>query len=259
MYTCVKTIRFSAIFSVLFAILTYIVSVNIESGFIQLYSIWMSNNFALTVAGGVFTGFFVMLLCEVQKYFENKRKAEDDMFAHIVTLYYQMYTIYRNIQDYLAHKSEKVPKNLLFYNMGIIEQEMGLISAIDYTTFSKKNMLSLFQKGFCKWINENLRPFTNSKYSLAIAVNQDGISNVKEGKDPNSITSTSPDTHKVLSILAQEIQPLLNKVDQQLQTIDNACGGRYSWQLRKQVLEKSWESILTDTFKSFLEKGSEYL
>ena len=259
MSTCVKTIRFSAICSALFAILTYTVSVNVEGGFFRLSSIWISNNFILTISGGIFTGFFVMLLCEIQKYFENKRKAEDGMFAHIAFLYFQLYAAYRNIQDFLADKSAIIPENFLFCNMGSIEQEIGLIPMIDYAPFSRKNALFSSHKEFCQWISEDLRSFTNSKYYLAIAVKQDRITNIQEGKQTDAVTSASPVTNRVLSILEKEIPPLLKKVDCQLEEIEKYCGGRYSWQVQKQAVEKSWKGILQNTFGIFLEKGSEHL
>ena len=252
MSTCVKTIRFSAAFSALFAILTYIVSVNIDGGFVQLNSIWISNNFILTVFGGVFTGFFVMLLCEIQRYLENKHEAENMMFAYGISLYQQMYIASQNIKDYIAHQDENVPGNLLFYNMNIAEHEINAFVTIDYTLFFFWFGLFQVHRKFCTWIDKTLRPFViNRKFYLNIAVNQDRIDCLKAGKNDHFISSTAPYTQKALSQLSQEIQPLLERIDEQLQTLDNSCHGRYSWKSHRQALETSYKSLFENNIKKF--------
>lgn len=66
MKTYVLRIRFELFGSVLFAVIAYAVSVNMEIGFFTPNWWWMSNNFALTVSGGIFTGFLVALLSEAR-------------------------------------------------------------------------------------------------------------------------------------------------------------------------------------------------
>ena len=56
MRTQIKVIRF-----------TYLITLNMEIGFLNLDTSWLSNNFALTICGGVFVSLLVMLICEVQK------------------------------------------------------------------------------------------------------------------------------------------------------------------------------------------------
>ena len=47
-----KTIFFTACASVVLLVLTYLVTVNIEAGFITINSIWLSNIFFLAFFGG---------------------------------------------------------------------------------------------------------------------------------------------------------------------------------------------------------------
>ena len=61
----IKVIRFVAIMSVILAAITYLISLNIEVGFIKLNAPWISNNFALTVFGGAFASMLVVLVCEL--------------------------------------------------------------------------------------------------------------------------------------------------------------------------------------------------
>ena len=52
MRTQIKVIRFAAINSAIFAVFTYLITLNMEIGFLNLDTSWLSNNFALTICGG---------------------------------------------------------------------------------------------------------------------------------------------------------------------------------------------------------------
>ena len=49
MRTQIKVIRFAAINSAIFAVFTYLITLNMEIGFLNLDTPWLSNNFALTI------------------------------------------------------------------------------------------------------------------------------------------------------------------------------------------------------------------
>ena len=68
MSTSIKVIKFTSILSTIFLIITYLITVNIESNFISLNTIWISNNFLLTVFCGVFASTLVVMFCEINKY-----------------------------------------------------------------------------------------------------------------------------------------------------------------------------------------------
>ena len=87
MKTYVLRIRFELFGSVLFAVIAYAVSVNMEIAFFTPNWWWMSNNFALTVSGGVFTGFLVALLSEVREYEEKKVKMESNIIYDTREIY----------------------------------------------------------------------------------------------------------------------------------------------------------------------------
>ena len=80
----IETIKFTGTFSILFVVITYIVALNMEIGFFQPNWSWMSNNFALAVCSGAFASFLVVLLCELQKYRNNKLICENYMFSQAV-------------------------------------------------------------------------------------------------------------------------------------------------------------------------------
>ncbi len=83
----IKVIKWCSAISLIFLILTYIVSVNIDSSFIAVNTVWLSNNFLITLFGGVFASMLVVGLCEVQNYLSAKSNAEQYIFFQGMYLY----------------------------------------------------------------------------------------------------------------------------------------------------------------------------
>ena len=83
METSVKIIKFTTVMSGIFMILTYGVSLNVAYLWFDIE--WLSNNFLLTIFGGIFASMLVVLICEVHKYLLLKREAENQIFyyAHL--------------------------------------------------------------------------------------------------------------------------------------------------------------------------------
>ena len=126
MRTQIKVIRFAAINSAIFAVLTYIITLNMEIGFLNLDTPWLSNNFALTICGGVFVSLLVMLICEVQKYLLDKKNAEDFLYFHTAYIFAQLHVIKTHLLTCIEDSSRPVPKELLTYTVGIIKNEKCL-------------------------------------------------------------------------------------------------------------------------------------
>ena len=70
-----KTMKLTAILSGGFLIVTFIICLNKSYEWFSIK--WLSNDFLLTVFGGLFASTLVVLICEWQKYFFNKRSVED--------------------------------------------------------------------------------------------------------------------------------------------------------------------------------------
>lgn len=113
MSTSIKVIKFTSILSIIFLVITYLITVNIESGFIQLNTIWISNNFLLTVFGGAFASILVVLFCEINKYLIDKKNVETQLFHQALYLYQAIFLMQHNILDYQSHPNAQIPENLL--------------------------------------------------------------------------------------------------------------------------------------------------
>ncbi len=96
----VKVIKFTTVMSILFLVLTYLTAVNIETHMVGFNTVWLSNNFALTVFGGVFASMLVVLICEFQKYITTKASVEEYIFYQGLYLYCALYLMKQNISDY---------------------------------------------------------------------------------------------------------------------------------------------------------------
>ena len=109
----IETIKFTAVISAIFAFLSYFITLNMELAFFAPQWSWISNNFALTVCGGVFTSTLVVLFCEVQKYLSNKADCEQYLFYQTMYLYSLIFQMQKNIEEYIENKEESVPEGLL--------------------------------------------------------------------------------------------------------------------------------------------------
>ena len=134
----IETIKFTGLFCLMFAILTYVVTLNIELGFFQPNWRWMSNNFALTVCGGTFASFLVVMLCEIQKYRSNKLSCENFLYTQAMYLYIVLYFMSKDIDEYIANSNKPVPDNLIDERIMMIRNQSMAIRSVDYVTFRKK-------------------------------------------------------------------------------------------------------------------------
>ena len=151
MNTSVKVIRFTSILSIILFVITYFINVNIESGFIRLNTIWISNNFILTVFGGVFASTLVVLFCEINKYLINKKNTENQLFYQAMYLYEALFLMLHNILDYQSHPEKQIPENIFDITTQMIKSQVSFLQGIDYSCFKKiiwlsKNIFCLKKK-----------------------------------------------------------------------------------------------------------------
>lgn len=78
MSTNLKIIKFTAIVSGISFLATFVIRLNISYGCFDIK--WLSNEFLLTIFGGVFASTLVVLICEIHKYLLNKTQAENVMY-----------------------------------------------------------------------------------------------------------------------------------------------------------------------------------
>ena len=143
MSSCKKTIRFTAIVSMILLGLTYLITVNNETHYIACNSPWISSSFLLTFFGGAFASMTVVLLCEVSKYWQAKRGAETYLFSHLYYLFGQLQILSHSINGFLSNGGKDVPRNALSTTITNAEAEMNGLYFAEYAPFCKTNAVLL--------------------------------------------------------------------------------------------------------------------
>lgn len=255
MSTNKKVITLTAIISFLTAILTYFVCVNIETGFISLNSTWISNNFLLTISGGIFTGAILSLIMELQKYWLNKRTIEDHLFAYLFNLYSNIFLMKMNIKDYINNNQTDIPHNMLTYRASSSENIVSSIKRIEYDTFGNKNLIKKKHNFFCKEQATKIHQYMQECINLEIAINTVQIENLKTLSKTGIATSENALINKTLKKLISNMDNSLIIIDDYLKTIDDSCNNRYSWVNNKNQIHSSYVSLFAvDPFEEFINK-----
>lgn len=252
----IKTIKFTAVLSAVFAILTYIITLNMEVAFFAPNWPWISNNFALTVCGGIFASTLVVMLCEVQKYLSNKSSCENYLFYQTMYLYLALFIIERITKEFIETPTETVAENLLEDNVQRAQCQLNAIQSADYTTFSSKNGLMVAQHNFCSKSIPNIRAFLSVDNYLKRAILTVQITNVEQFGIKKFITTADPLILQTLSIISKKSLVLLEEVSNHLQLIDSSCHNRFAWKMQKEKIDEGYTSIFTaGNFEDFLKQG----
>lgn len=259
----VKVIKYTFWLSIFFLMITYLVSLNIEIGFFVPNIPWLSNSFLLTVFGGMFGSTVVVLICEIKRYFINKRKIEDYFYYHSYYLCTHLLVLYNSLNTILCNADEYPDGNFLNNpKVGAIAELNALLTG-DYTTLSEKNLLKTvidkFRLSDWKIIDEFLRDceflnvailqdkFESSKEELHKLLERDDIHGFVSKKDKTVV--------QTLEILIKEAEKCFKLTECLLQKIDNHCGGRYKWSESKNLFKQQRRNYSEDIFQMFLDKN----
>lgn len=255
MRTQVKIVKLIIVLCALFAVLTYFITLNMEIGFINLHTPWLSNNFALTVCGGAFSGVLVMLVCEIQKYLLMKADAENLIYTHTAYIFVQLHIIQSSIQSCVSNPNQNIPGQLLAHPAGIVRNEVAIISNADYVTLLANNLVNEYQN-LCRTVLPCIEKYMVATPNLEIAVRMDQINNLQIFGVERPITSQSNYTHKTLDILSKEIVPLQEKVDSFLCVWNDKCKNRYQWPQRRDAMLADYRASSPSGFEEFMKQGS---
>lgn len=252
----IKTITFTALLSVIFAILTYVITLNMELAFFAPNWPWMSNNFALTVCGGIFASTLVVMFCEIQKYFSNKSSCENYLFYQTMYLYLALFVIQKTTKEFIEAPTEVVSENLLESNTQMAQRQLNAIQGVDYTTFLSKNKIMAAHHIFCSEAIPKIKSFLSADNYLKRAILTVQIANVEQFDFRKPVTSADSLIFQVLTTINEKSSPLLDDVSKYLQTIDQACNYRFGWEAQKQKIHEGYTSIFASvSLEDFLKQG----
>ena len=239
----VKIIKFTAFISIISLILTYFISLNMEVHIFEFNTIWISNNFLLTVFGGVFSSMLVVLICEMQKYITTKASVEEYIFYQALYLYTALFLMQQNICDYQKNTEAIVPDNLLDETSQKIQSEIFALQNTDYAPFKKNNLLLMAHQKFCMKTAIDFQSILNGKFAVKIAINEININNLRQNILGRNATATDEPLKSVLSVQLDKISDALEKMDEYLKDIDKYCKQRYDWEKNRKQIHSNYVNI----------------
>lgn len=83
----VQNVKLNAVLCIAFTVITYLITLNMQNGFFHPNWWWISNDFALTVSGGIATGFVAGLAYAIQEYRNSKSETGAKLFFAAGWLY----------------------------------------------------------------------------------------------------------------------------------------------------------------------------
>lgn len=225
-----------SVLSIVFLALTYGISVNEEAGLIHINSIWISNGFLLTAFGGIFASFFVVLLCEMQKYRSNKRNTEDFLYQQGAYLFQLLYQNQLNIRDFICHPEISIPDNLFDWTENAIYTQINALQNMDYATFRHKKESLMYEHGmFRAKTGEEIRAKNQGSNMLRIAILKTRIEKVMANSKEGMIHSSDQLVNKVLQEQLDKVLIALKATEQYVNKIDQYCDHRFDWEKQKQM------------------------
>ena len=246
-----KTIQFTAIASAFLLVLTYLVTVNIETSFISMDSPWISNSFFLTFFGGAFASMVVVLICEISKYWQVKQSAEAYLFSHLYYLYGQLQIIAKNINwlqtQELCHVHEASLKQLI----ANATAEMNAIYFAEYSPFCKQNAVFQEKQKYNTEVFYSVQKFLQDCEMFELAVLEDNLeksSSQLEGRQCRPAI-----TPMVLQRLSELIVKPTQSVDSLMGRIEKSCKGRYNWATMKADFLQRLPDNQNDALDRFLQ------
>ena len=253
MKSSIKTIKYLAALSVVLLLVTYSISLNDENRWIVLNTPWLSKNFAFTIAGGSFASMLVVLACELQKYQSIKCQTEDFIFGQLFSLYLQVTIIHYNTKRQLNDKSSSVPSNLISENANKGKMCLANLNSIEYVTLYNNDAIKMQLIQYRGEVGTHILFFLQNTLCLKMAINEDKIALLKNGKD-KAITSNAQLTHHTLNKIYCDSEAVLSYLEGSLGTINKECNNRYHWSDLKRSVISGEETLVSADLESYLKQ-----
>lgn len=238
----------SIICGVTFA-LTFLVCLNISYQCFDL--IGLSNTFLLTIFGGIFASAAVVWLCELQKYYMNKRSAEDALWSSTVQLYIRLVVIRHGLENLINFPHQLVTVQMFDASKSVARNILNNAYYIDYSPFSRRNKLLRALIDFQKNTSVRINKWLDELSVLDIAINTSLIDKLKEQSCyAKEITAASPLVAQTVKILYKNFDEAIVSIEEFLQSIDYC--GRYSWKEVVSTVKREYSDLKDFNFEEFL-------
>lgn len=226
-----QTIIFLTLLGLAFLGMSYAISVNMEIGFWSIDSNYISNNFLFTCLSGAFASILVLLATEIYRFRQNRKDFEQILFSQLALLYGQLQIAHDNITKFL-NRPESIPNNLLNQLVYTINQIIPSLRSLDYNKFIATNKTRIISGIVNRLISSEvsqLEELSRECIYLPMAITTDKMDLLNHGVPNPVITTTSPNTQKVLKILLQEIATIESIISFDITELNAVCDNRFHW------------------------------
>lgn len=216
----IQSIKLNGMLCIIFIAITYLVTLNIENGFFHPNWWWMSNNFALTVSGGIAVGFAAGLAYAIQEYKNCKNENESKLFFAVGWLYSIFSHMDKNITEALENPQQPAIESLLKKYVSEGNQSNETIKQTEYITILRnelKTNLENFKMEECAKVQEILR---QAYFYYDIALNETKIDDLRNNKINRIVLISDPKVERTLEILRKEIEEELPRIESLAEMVD---------------------------------------
>lgn len=255
MGTIVRSLKVLGGVALISLLLTYVISLNMEIGFVNIGSDVISNSFLFAVFSGIFASTLVVFICDLHKYFDTKKRVENLLYMQFAFLYGQLLLIRNNIGRSLHNPNKPLVHKLLQFSTSNAATFLNNIKGIEYCTFGgessiERNLLLFINDGAVK-----IEGFLTDCGILDIAIHEDAIKCVQCGNPNPVITSSSEKSHEVLVILNKQVEGYINEVDSVLININTECKNRFNWVQHRNIMSQNVLHSKFDGVDEFIVKN----
>ena len=226
-----RTIIFLGVLCLVFLGISYVISINMEIGFLSINSNFISNNFLFTCFTGAFASIVVLLVTEIYRFAQTRKNFEQFLFSQLAYLYGQLQIACTHTYK-LLNKSDLVPNNLLDQLSNTINQITPTIRSLDFNTFISTNksriINGILNRLFSTEISQ-MDELSRICIYLSMAICTDKRDLLNKGTSNPVITSTSPNTLKALKVLYKEISQLKTAISIDITELNAVCDNRLHW------------------------------
>ena len=242
-----KTIILTSILSLVFVLLTYLITLSTAYKWLQIK--WLNNDFLLTVFGGTFASMLVVLICELQKYFINKKDAENKMYFFVIEMLARCIANKNTLLKIRDNAESIIPKNLLTAFQNRMSNLISLYCSIDYSTFLRKNPIARERPVFNKFVLQDMQTLSFECAYLDIAVNTESIKT-----NGSVVTNKNMVIQQLLNIFINKLDNCIDKISSFLRAIDYK--GTYLFDNAYHSVQQDNEKIAQDkTLDEFIKEN----
>lgn len=246
----VKIIKRMIIYMILTFLVAFLANLNSENNFLSINSTILSNNFVLTIAGGICTGITAVLLEKIYKYHIDKVTMIQNMYVDAYMLYGEIYFWVCNIKELKQNREVQIPKNLFSNKQAYVYSYISRLINYGYCSFWMKNSLcsvfDSFQVDGFNYINKVL----SLMGYLEISINESEIIKLKTGIDDKE------NVYKVLTIFEKKLLHCEQIIDSLLVELSKNSKN-LDWEYHKNIIVNKNINIYGQSVEEFIKNNTE--